>query len=205
MSEAPRPHNQKNRIFLLWVLCIATGAVIVLGAPVLPESTLSHEFIEALGAALVFTAVMGRLWSILYIGSKKNAELVTIGPYSISRNPLYLFSICGLVGTGLIFGSAVLTIVLLLVAWMIFRQTALAEAKFLRAKFGAAYEAYAAETPLVLPKPSLYKSGSEITFSAKALGRTFRDCLPFLALYPMIELTELARAAGVLKPLFHLP
>jgi protein-S-isoprenylcysteine O-methyltransferase Ste14 len=40
-------------------------------------------------------AILGRAWSTRYIGERKANLLVTEGPYSVSRNPLYLFSFLG--------------------------------------------------------------------------------------------------------------
>ncbi|OHV76273.1 isoprenylcysteine carboxylmethyltransferase family protein [Rhizobium sp. LCM 4573] len=201
----PRPFNQKKRIILLWLLAIGFGALIMLTQPRIPEGSYWHEIIESCGLALVLVAVLGRLWSILYIGSKKNSELVTLGPYSMTRNPLYFFSITGLAGIGLMFGSLVATLGLLVVASLVFRYTARREAAFLHAKFGNSYEDYARQTPLIFPRRELYASSAEVTFSVKALVTTFRDCLPFLALYPLIELVEYLHGTGALHALILLP
>jgi len=47
-----------------------------------------HEAVEGAGLALIAAAIVGRAWCTLYIGGRKLHELVTAGPYSISRNPL---------------------------------------------------------------------------------------------------------------------
>ena len=69
------------------------------------ESRWERTFMDAVlflfGAVLVGAATMGRLWCSLYIAGYKEGTLITIGPYSISRNPLYFFSFVGAVGLGL--------------------------------------------------------------------------------------------------------
>lgn len=204
-TEILRPFNQKLRLAALWLMSVGVGAVILLSQPRISDGSMLHEVTETVGLALLIVAVMGRLWSILYIGAKKNQELVTLGPYSVTRNPLYFFSLTGLLGIGLVFGSLTLAFALLVVGSVVFHYTAMREADFLRAKFGSVYADYAGKTPLIMPHPWLYSTSESITFSAKALTRTFRDCLPFLVLYPLIELVEYWHAIGVLKPVFVLP
>ena len=53
------------------------------------------------GCVLVGIASFGRLWCSLYIAGYKDATLVCLGPYSMSRNPLYFFSLIGGAGVGL--------------------------------------------------------------------------------------------------------
>ncbi|MGC8720258.1 MAG: methyltransferase family protein, partial [Thermodesulforhabdaceae bacterium] len=53
------------------------------------------------GIILVGIASMGRLWCSLYIAGYKKSRLITQGPYSMCRHPLYFFSFLGWVGVGL--------------------------------------------------------------------------------------------------------
>ena len=53
------------------------------------------------GCTLVGIATVGRLWCALYIAGYKTDKLITSGPYSMCRNPLYFFSLLGGVGVGL--------------------------------------------------------------------------------------------------------
>jgi len=66
------------------------------------------------GIILVAAASLGRLWCSLYIAGKKTNTLVTEGPYSISRNPLYFFSLLGAVGVGFASETFLLAVLALL-------------------------------------------------------------------------------------------
>ena len=48
-------------------------------------------FLFLAGMILVGIASLGRMWCSLYIAGYKDDKLVTDGPYSLCRNPLYFF------------------------------------------------------------------------------------------------------------------
>lgn len=172
--------------------------------PFLVEGSDGHEYIEALGIGFVLVCFLGRLWSILYVGGRKNDELVTIGPFSMSRNPLYFFSTVGAAGVGLMYGSVLVAAALALVSYLVIRVTVRKEAEFLFGKFGPAYSVYAERTPPFWPNPLLFHDQAERRFSTKALRRTFTDGLYFLALFPAIETIEQLRISGMLPVFFTL-
>lgn len=199
MRATPVP--QRQRIHILRV-----GALTMLPLLLLAQPTwdgVAHELIEVAGICLVFACMVGRMWSILYVGSKKNVELVTTGPYSMMRNPLYFFSCIGAVGAGLMYGSLLVALGLGLAAYAVFSVTAMKEAEFLRSKFGLAYEVYSRHTPHFLPNPALYSDEQEVFFSPKALKRTLLDAALFLAIFPVIEGLEYLHVNGTLPILMH--
>ncbi|HTV67470.1 MAG TPA: isoprenylcysteine carboxylmethyltransferase family protein [Rhizobiaceae bacterium] len=190
------PVNQRLRIHAVQAAALAAAAMLLLVQPRLHGEW--HELIEMTGVGLVLVCIAGRMWSILYVGSKKNLELVTSGPYSLTRNPLYFCSMLGAAGIGLMQGSVIVALALAALTYAIFAITAAKEADYLRTVFGARYDAYAAETPMFWPKLSGYRDAPEIAFSPRALRRTFLDGLVFLAAFPAIEAIEHLQAAGYL-------
>ncbi|MDN2583678.1 isoprenylcysteine carboxylmethyltransferase family protein [Aquibium sp. ELW1220] len=193
--------HQRTRIRLLQAGGVALGLLLLAGQPRWTGAV--HERLEFLGFCLVVACIAGRLWSILYLGGRKNRSLVVEGPYSMTRNPLYVFSTIGAVGVGLIYGSVVVALLLgVLSAWAFF-LTARKEEAYLREAFGQPYATYAARTPLFWPRPSLYRDSAEVSFSPKVLKQTFLDGLVFLAMFPALEAIEWLQAEGVLKVFFH--
>jgi len=203
-SIAPQPFDQRKRLLVVQVLSSAAIVALLFSRPRWNEASPVHEIVEMAGVVLILICIFGRLWSILYVGGRKNSELATSGPYSITRNPLYLFSTIGAFGIGLMFGSIVVAVLLGLFSYLIFSITSRKEEVFLRGKFGQAYETYTAATPRFWPKLWLYRDLSEHTFCPKALRSTFVDALCFLAVFPIIEGIENLHMTGYLPTYFWL-
>jgi protein-S-isoprenylcysteine O-methyltransferase Ste14 len=201
LKPASKTFDQHKRLIVVQVAAVVAIGLLLFTKPFLTEGSNGHEIMELTGVLLVLVCFIGRLWSILYVGGKKNDELVSIGPFSVTQNPLYFFSTVGATGIGLMYGSVLVAAALGLASFVIFRVTARKEAEFLLGKFGPAYSAYAERTPHFWPNPLLYRDQAEQQFSTRALQRTFRDGLYFLALFPAIEMAEHLRVSGLL-PVF---
>ncbi|ESY62746.1 isoprenylcysteine carboxylmethyltransferase family protein [Mesorhizobium sp. M0051] len=202
LKPVSRAFDQRKRLIFVRVAAVLAVLLLFLTKPGLTEGSDGHEALELLGLCLVLVCVVGRLWSILYVGGKKNQELVSTGPFSTMQNPLYFFSTIGAIGIGLVYGSMFAALALGLASFFIFRATARKEAEFLLGKFGPVYLAYIKITPRFWPNPFLYHDHDELQFSTRALKRTFLDGLYFLAIFPAVELVEHFRATGLLFPAF---
>ncbi|MEY9165502.1 protein-S-isoprenylcysteine O-methyltransferase Ste14 [Sinorhizobium fredii] len=137
-SGTQRPVDQSKRLRILRFLGAGGIIGLLLTRPAWNEASVIHEMIEFIGVALVLLCVLGRLWSTLYVGGRKNTELVVTGPYSMSRNPLYLFSTLGSLGTGLMFGSIATAGLFGVTTYVVFFKTARQEEHYLRTRFGPA-------------------------------------------------------------------
>jgi protein-S-isoprenylcysteine O-methyltransferase Ste14 len=164
-----------------------------------------HEGIEAVGLAAIVFAIVGRAWCSLYIGGRKKAEIVSRGPYSISRNPLYIFSFFGAFGIGAQSGSLTLAVLFTLASLAVFYLTVRREEAWLGATFGAAYAAYKARTPRFLPNFALWRDEAELSIRPSFFLTTIRDGLVFLLAIPLFEAIDLAQAEGWLRVLARLP
>ncbi|MEZ2331545.1 isoprenylcysteine carboxylmethyltransferase family protein [Mesorhizobium sp. RCC_202] len=202
LKSAPKAFDQHKRLIVVQTAAVLSIILLLFSRPALAEGSDGHEIVETIGFLMVLACFLGRLWSILFVGGRKNDELVVSGPFSMTRNPLYFFSTVGAVGVGLMFGSVLAAAMLGLASYLVFRFTARKEAAFLSGKFGAAYTAYAERTPRFWPNPLLYRDEDQWMFSTKALKSTFRDGLYFLALFPVIEAVEYFRISGALPTLF---
>lgn len=193
---------QRWRRLVLGIMLLTLGALLVFGRSLQPESL--HEQIEAYGVVLILIGIGGRLWSTLYIGGRKSTEVVSTGPYSITRNPLYLFSAVAVAGVGAQMGSLVAPAQFALLCWAAFHLVILREESYLKVQLGAAYEAYLARVPRFLPRPWLFRDQQEVTFRPHVLNRTVLDGLAFFLSIPFFELVEKGQETGTIPVLFQI-
>src|SRR6476620_4215864 len=116
--------------------CIVAVCILAALSHTFGGETSVHEALEAAGLAMIGVCVIGRAWCSLYIGGRKKAQIVDRGPYSISRNPLYVFSFVGAFGMGAQTGSVTIAVLFLLIAVGVFYLTVRQEEGWLSATFG---------------------------------------------------------------------
>lgn len=164
-----------------------------------------HEHVEAAGFAAMILSIVGRAWCSLYIGGRKKSEIVDRGPYSISRNPLYVFSFIGAFGIGAQSGSVAIGLLFVLVAFLVFSLTVRHEEAFLQREFGGLYAAYRARTPRFWPRFGLWRDEEQLTIRPALFLLTIRDGLVFLLSIPLFELIDMGQAAHWMRVIAHVP
>lgn len=156
-SSSPVLHVKQFRSYQLRLpvtgICLLSGLLLALLSPprILIGSTLNQGLI-ATGYILLALGVAIRIWSITYIHSRKSVSIVTTGPYSLCRNPLYVGTLLIVIAYLLMVQSATLAVcfipVMLLYVWGVIPV----EETVLRSRHPAAYDAYCAEVPRWLPR-----------------------------------------------------
>ena len=111
------------------------------------------------GIALSILGVAFSLWAVMALGRHydlvlevhQDHELVRQGPYSLVRHPVYTGLALHFAGLCLATGNLLLIAGTLLVSYPAFYLRARAEEAMLRDRFGAEYEKYAREVPMLVP------------------------------------------------------
>jgi protein-S-isoprenylcysteine O-methyltransferase Ste14 len=189
------------------LLIVALGGifVVVFAESRWPDGSLGHEGIELAGIFLLAICIVGRTWCSLYIGGLKNRSLIDAGPYSITRNPLYVFSVIGAVGVGAQLGSAVIALVAGVAVWAVFYILIFSEERHLREQFGVSYEEYVARVPRFLPRFGLWRDAETLTVRPHIVRATFIDACVFLLSIPLAESFDYLHGIGVVPVLFQVP
>ncbi len=160
---------------------------------------------QVAGLVLAVGASLGRIWVSTFIAGRKNAELVTVGPYSMVRNPLYVLSL--IAAFGLALGSRSLAVLLVLPAAqaVLLMLAVRDEEAFLARTHGVAYAAYLRRVPRYWPKFSLHQPVHSVQLDLTVFWKAFLDAGSLLLLYALILLADGLSAAGRLPMLLAIP
>jgi protein-S-isoprenylcysteine O-methyltransferase Ste14 len=162
-------------------------------------------FSEMSGLFLLSICSLGRLWALMYISGNKKLELVTEGPYSMVRHPLYFFSFIGAVGIGLASENLLVLAMIIIFYLFYYPFTILAEERKLTVKFGESYVEYMKQTPRFLPRLSLYKEPLVYQVKAKSFVKNFANGMWFVWIFMLMHLIEMLHESGYLPVLFKVP
>jgi len=169
------------------------------------EATPLFEAFIIPGFLLVATGVIGRLWCTTYIGGLKNKELVTDGPYSLWRNPLYVFSFIGLIGVVLSTRILLLLVVAIPAFLLYYRFVIGSEEKRLKELFGATFVEYCERVKVVVPSLANYWSRPGFEMNPKFYQRAMADGAMFFLALALVETLHRLKVGGVIPTLTKLP
>ena len=155
------------------------------------EQTVTGSVLFVIGVFLVGIATIGRCWSLLYIVGYKNDTLITVGPYSITRNPLYFFTFIGAIGVA--FTTRTFTFVALGAVWfwLFYPGVLRGEEERLAALHGAAFDEYRRRVPRFWPRlGAKFAEPEEYVVSPIPFRKRMVDGLWFVWALGIVELVE---------------
>jgi protein-S-isoprenylcysteine O-methyltransferase Ste14 len=163
-------------------------ALFVPAPAVIPRSWLDVS--ELLGFALLIVAALGRVWCLSYIAGIKNEVMVTEGPYSVVRNPLYVFNFIGAVGFGFAVENPVLA-ALLATAFSVFYPSVIRrEEEALTQAFGEHFARYCDATPRWFPRWSNFHEPESWNINPRRFRDGLLDAMWFLWAFMLWEVLE---------------
>jgi protein-S-isoprenylcysteine O-methyltransferase Ste14 len=125
----------------------------------LPPSQTGEIAVAVTAVVLAYTSALLSLRAVQTLGKQwtyqarvlKDHDLITQGPYSIVRNPIYLGMFGMLLSTGLVFSHWWLTLIAIVFFLVGNHIRIRAEEKLLRDSFGQKFDDYASRVPAFIP------------------------------------------------------
>ena len=140
-----------------------------------------------LGLILVSIAAFGRVWSSLFIGGRKNKELIQSGPYSMLRHPLYMFSAIAMIGLGLASCNSLVLICLLLGFVIYYPGVMLTEEEKLYKKHAEEFNTYYRKVPRFVPNFFIYQQPEHVVVSVAMFNKAILDNIWFILGFILIR------------------
>lgn len=195
----------KYRIFISRILFLVIFFLFLFTSYSWVENSVIDLIFEVSGFGLVVICSLGRLWSAMYIYGYKNDNLVTTGPYSMVRNPLYFFSFLGGMGIGLTSKNIIVLGIIFIFFILYYPFVVLAEEKRLKEIHQEDYLEYMKTTPRFIPKLSLLEEPEVFRVNAIKFREAFFDVMWFFWFYIILKLIEAFHQIGLLPVLFKVP
>jgi protein-S-isoprenylcysteine O-methyltransferase Ste14 len=193
-GKGGREHYRKSvveryRRWVVWILYAMVFASVLFGRP--PEGTYHrYEYAEILGYLLVGLATIGRAWCGLYIFGHKSKELRQEGPYSICRNPLYLFTFMGAMGVAVASERIIVVIIFGLVYSSYYWLVIMFEERRLTKLFGEEYGQYCSRVRRFIPSFRNYQSPERIEVNPHLMFKRIAKGMWFFWLFIALEIIK---------------
>jgi protein-S-isoprenylcysteine O-methyltransferase Ste14 len=121
------------------------------------HATANDPWLQGIGLAFFLLGLALAIWARVYLGrnwgmpmsQKADPELVTSGPYSSIRHPIYSGIILAMIGTTIAVSLYWLVAVVLLGAYFIYSATV--EERFMAGRFPDSYPEYKRSTKMLIP------------------------------------------------------
>lgn len=199
------PKLLKARQFHSRIFAVFAFFILLISKPSPSHGEIFGQFMVWGGYSLVIAGAFGRVFCSAFIGGKKNDVVVRDGPFSVVRNPLYVFSFIAVVGIGM--ESRMITVLVLLVAsYVIYYPKVVAkEEAFLKHKFGEPYEKYMEEVPRWIPNHKLYREPETFESMPKFIRKTAMDAAIFFVPLPCFIIISSLQHYGWLPVWLILP
>jgi len=185
--------------------------VIVMGYYVLGASfwslnkPLLGEALFLLGTIMVGAGVLGRAWCLSYIAGNKRNMVIQFGPYSLCRNPLYLFSFIGAMGIGLATKTITFPLIIFIGFTIYYPLVIKKEENDLKLKFGTTFESYMKKTPSrIIPSFRNYQELKRTEVNLRSFRKGAFELIFFIIPLGLFPVVEACHAARLLPYFYHI-
>ncbi len=195
----------RSRAWIAILIIAPFLALTVFSAPSAFEGSWADMNYDFVGWLLFMVGAGMRWWATLYIGGRKQRTVVTSGPYSICRNPLYVGTFCMGLAVAFFLESFTFAFGLTIAAIFYMSVTVSAEEIKLRELFGPAFDDYCRDVPRFLPRLRRPRTAPKIEVTTAGLWAEAMRTRRWLWLPVICEVVAYLRAETWWPKLLHLP
>jgi len=202
MSRRRQRIFENKRLLLTRILGFSILPIVVLTSRPWPRWVSGSEAAELIGFSLIAVGVIGRLWATIHVAGRKSWQLVTTGPYSLCRHPLYFFGF--VLGLGIVSAFENLLLLIPFVAFYLgcYGISMVKEERALAGRFGSDYESYRKRVPRFVPAFWKYRRGGDsdgrLWVDERLVHRVLYESAALMLIIPLVEIIENLRRHGVL-------
>lgn len=189
---------EKWRIWLSRALLIPLAILFIFSKGGWEETYIVSTILFLVGCILVGIGTLGRLWCTLYIAGYKDNTLVTEGPYSLCRHPLYFFSFVAGAGVGCATETLLVPLVVIIAFSLYYPAVIRSEESRMLQIHGDEARRYMKSTPAFIPRFSNFKEPEQYLANPRIFRKNLFDALWFIWIVGLLELVEGLHEAGIL-------
>ncbi len=186
------------------LLAITAAGVWIVSDTHWRNTNLVSETFFSVGVLMVAIGFASRLWVSTYQAGYKNKHLITVGPYSMCRNPMYFSNLLGGAGACLTTGTITVPILFMLASLLHYRRVIRNEEATLRRHHGDAFDAYRAATPALVPSFKRFSEPEDYLVRTRQLSARIPLALWPIVAVALIYLVQGLHSHGVLPVLFRI-
>jgi protein-S-isoprenylcysteine O-methyltransferase Ste14 len=197
--------GSRLRLRLTRLLAISILAMLAFGTSFwATRYPVAEKSLFLVGLALAGFGAAGRAWATSYISGNKSKRLVTTGPYSLCRNPLYFFSWVLGIGLGFCTETLIMPLIIAVVLLILDYFQIQREEQRLTQRFGSDYTTYFRSVPRFFPSRRNYAEPEEITTDPRLLKKGLFGIAFLLILIGALELLRGLHQSGLLPDMFRI-
>ncbi len=160
------------------------------------------SFLFFMGLFFVGIGSLGRLWCSLYIAGWKTKVLITKGPYSMCRNPLYFFSFIGAIGVGFATETILIPFFVVILFAAYYPYVIRKEENKLLARHGQQFKSYSESVPRFFPRLSNFTEPQEYIVNPIIFKTHIFSALWFIWMIGILEILEKLHELGMIPVMF---
>lgn len=193
--------QSKNKYrYVILIASVLLGTSLLTGSRWV-ENMAVYDSLFTVGIVLIGIATLLRASSVLYLAGYRNAHLITHGPFSVCRNPIYLSTVLGFVGIAFTTRTITYPIMTLILSGILFLSQIMREETRLLRLHGPRFEMYRERTPRILPKLNLFEEPIYFLISPQEFRRWNATSIWFILGIGFTQIIECLHNSSLL-PIF---